>query len=300
MKISVLILTYNEEIHIKRCIESAKKITKSIYVIDSYSSDKTEEIAISLGAKVLKRRFDSHSVQFNWGLQQIEKCDWVVRLDADEFFDSILSDNILSAISEDNDNFNGYAFKRNIKFLGKKIKYGGLFPIEIVRMFRYGYGKVEPRLMDEHIIINGKCKILDGELIDDNKNSLSWWIAKHNKYSSLEALELLSNYNKNNKSKLFGNTAKRRKLKTFYSKMPLQFRAISYFTYRYFLRFGFMDGFHGFLFHFYQGLWYRLLVDSKFQLLIKSKDNSLETYSKILDLELEIIESKFSNYDNSI
>ena len=65
MKISVLILTYNEEIHIKRCIESAKKITKSIYVIDSYSSDKTEEIAISLGAKVLKRRFDSHSAQFN-------------------------------------------------------------------------------------------------------------------------------------------------------------------------------------------------------------------------------------------
>jgi glycosyltransferase involved in cell wall biosynthesis len=300
MKISVLILTYNEEIHIKRCIESAKKITKSIYVIDSYSSDKTAEIALSLGAKVLKRRFDSHSVQFNWGLQQIEKCDWVVRLDADEFFDSILSNNILSAISEDNDNFNGYAFKRNIKFLGKKIKYGGLFPIEIVRMFRYGYGKVEPRLMDEHIIINGKCKILDGELIDDNKNSLSWWIAKHNKYSSLEALELLSNYNKNNKPKLSGNTAKRRKLKTFYSKMPLQLRAISYFTYRYFLRFGFMDGFNGFLFHFYQGLWYRLLVDSKFQLLIKSKDNSLETYSKILDLELEIIESKFSNYDNSI
>ena len=164
-------------------------------------------------------------------------------------------------------------------------------------MFRYGYGKVI-KVMDEHIIINGKCKILDGELIDDNKNSLSWWIAKHNKYSSLEALEMFSKHNEKNKTKLSGNTAKRRKLKTFYNKMPLQFRALSYFIYRYFFRLGFLDGFNGFLFHFYQGLWYRLLVDSKFQLLIKSKDNSLVTYSKILDLDLQIIESKFPNNDN--
>ena len=269
--ITVVILTFNEQIHIERCIESAKRISDTVYVIDSFSTDDTVKIAGACGAKVLLRKFDSHAAQFNWGLTQIANCDWVVRMDADEYLTEKLQSSIAEAVSKNDTSLAGYSFKRRIFFLGRKIKYGGVFPIEIVRMFRFGAGRVEDRLMDEHIIVQGSVGRIEGEIIDDNKNSLNWWIGKHNRYSSLEAYEMYLSLGELDSFGGSGAATKRRhKLKLLYLSCPVSLRALMLFLYRYFVRFGFLDGFYGFLFHFYQGFWYRLLVDSKYAALIEA------------------------------
>jgi glycosyltransferase involved in cell wall biosynthesis len=298
MKLTVVILAFNEEIHIERCINSAKLISDTIYVVDSFSTDKTRMLAEELGAQCLFREFDSHAAQFNWALSQIAHCEWVVRIDSDEYLTDELVSSIKTCVSIDSDSLNGFSFKRRIYFLGKAISFGGVFPVEIVRMFRYGFGKVEDRLMDEHILVEGEVGTLEGEIIDDNKSSLTWWINKHNRYSSLEALEMYFEEKSHlSQSKLSGATAFRRRLKTIYQNLPIHTRTSLLFVYRYIVRLGFLDGFHGFIFHFYQGYWYRLLVDTKFYLLIEaninlnSTDLSIDEISKILDIEKEIVVS---------
>ena len=301
IKITVIILTYNEEMHIERCISSAKQLTDSIYVIDSYSTDSTLAIVKKAKVNCLLRKFDSHSQQFNWGLEQIDSCDWVIRLDADEYFESDLVASILKSIEENDKTICGFAFNRRIKFLGKDIFRGGVFPVEVVRMFRYGFGVVEPRMMDEHIIVTGKTLCLHGWLVDDNLNSLSWWIEKHNRYSSLEALEIFcSNYKPMMEQKLSGATRKRRLMKDVYQRVPVPFRASLLFVYRYCIRLGFLDGFHGFLFHFFQGYWYRLLVDAKYSLLAEASLSgglTVQKCAQILNIAESLVESKVSSGD---
>ena len=301
MKLTVVILAFNEELHIERCINSAKLISDSIYIVDSFSSDETRSIAERLGVHCLLRKFDSHSEQFNWALGEIEPCEWVVRIDSDEYLTDELVSSIKTCVSIDRDSLNGFSFKRRIYFLGKAISFGGVFPVEVVRMFRYGFGKVEDRLMDEHILVEGEVGTLEGEIIDNNKSSLTWWINKHNRYSSLEALEMYFEEKSHlSQSKLSGATAFRRRLKTIYQNLPIYIRTTLLFVYRYIVRLGFLDGFYGFIFHFYQGYWYRLLVDTKFYLLIEaninlnSTDLSIDEISKILDIEKEIVVNKMT------
>jgi glycosyltransferase involved in cell wall biosynthesis len=301
MKITIVILTFNEELHIERCIDSARLLTNSIYIVDSNSTDNTAGIVRRKGVELLCRDFDSHSQQFNWGLEQIEPCDWVIRLDADEYMAPDLVASISSSVVKSGKSIHGFAFNRRIRFLGKDIFHGGVFPVEVVRMFRYGSGIVEPRLMDEHIIVNGKTACLDGELIDDNLNSLTWWIEKHNRYSSLEALEsLCAHYRPVMRQNLSGATLKRRRMKEIYLKTPVAFRASLLFGYRYFIRLGLLDGFYGFLFHFLQGYWYRLLVDAKFKLLDEaylSGELTIKKCAHVLNIAESLIESKV-NSDN--
>ena len=78
-----------------------------------------------------------------------------------------------------------------IKFQGHLIKYGGVFPSEIIRLFKYGFAFCENRLMDEKFVIKGNSTSLKNELIDHNLKSFSWWLQKHNSYSSKEAIEML-------------------------------------------------------------------------------------------------------------
>ncbi|EKO35952.1 glycosyltransferase family 2 [SAR86 cluster bacterium SAR86E] len=295
-QITAVILTFNEEKHLERCLSSVKQVTDSIYVIDSYSTDSTLTIAKNEKVKYFLRKFDSHSQQFNWALNQIEPCEWVIRIDADEYLDSTLVNSIKQNAINCDRSISGFALNRRIKFLRKDITYGGIFPVEVIRMFRYGLGKAESRLMDEHIIVSGKTACLDGELVDENLNSLSWWIEKHNRYSSLEALEIFCNgFINEAEDNMSGASLTRRKLKHIYEKAPIPIRASFLFFYRYFIRIGFLDGFHGFLFHFFQGYWYRLLVDAKYSLLQEEfllEKLTIQKCAYILDIEESIVQSK--------
>ncbi len=270
LDISVLILTYNEEIHIERCINNAKKFASHIYLIDSFSHDKTVDIAKNMGAMVYQNKWENnHARQFNWGIENLPiKTKWVFRLDADEYLTDELIEELKKQLPNISDNISGFIFPLNRYFLNTLIK-RGIGKMNLLRLFRYGKGKCEERWMDEHIQLSeGKSILINKAFCDHNLNNISWWTAKHNNYSIREAIDLLDiEFNLINKSKTTNDLSKyaadKRNKKIKYSKLPLFWRSFYYFIYRYFLKLGFTEGKEAFLWHFLQGWWYRNLVDAK-------------------------------------
>ena len=228
---------------------------------DSFSTDQTKKIAEELPVIFLENKFINHSQQFNWALNKIDKnTDWVFRIDADEYITNDLGFEILNKLEKIDKSINGIFIPRKIIFKGKLIRFGGINPTKVLRLFRYGYGSCDSRWMDEHIKISGKTTAFTNSIIDENLKSLTWWINKHNNYASKEAYELIK---LNQLTKKINNNLENRKIKYYY-KTPIILRSFLYFIYRYFFNFGFLDGLRGFSFHFMQAFWYRLLVDLKY------------------------------------
>jgi len=271
ISLSTIILTYNEEIHIGRLLKNIADWADEIFIVDSFSTDKTLEIAKKYDCKIFQHKFENQAQQFNWALDNLKiKNDWILRLDADEYLTEELKEEIHQTLINtykrliDADNIsinqqnqyksaviNGYYIKRRVHFMGRWIKHGAYYPIWFLRLFKKGKGCSEQRAMDEHIVLlEGKSRKLKNDFIDDNKKGLMDWTAKHNNYSSREVLAAIS-----------GNFGIKKK--KFYYRLPLFCRACLYFCYRYFLRLGFLDGKEGLIFHFLHAFWYRFLVDAK-------------------------------------
>lgn len=288
MNITAIILTYNEEIHLDRCIKSLNGLVKTVVVVDCFSTDKTLEIALANGALILQHNWVSHADQFNWALNQLDTShDWILRIDADEIISAKLGEQIRSLLNRTPTEVYGIYCARRIVFQSRLIKYGGVFPVKIMRLFRFGYGKCEDRLMDEHIVVSGATAYLNGELIDNNLNTLSWWTEKHNKYASLEAIELLNLEFRFKEKKLIPKTSykeqpyiKRWIKENIYLLLPGGLRSFIYFFYRYVIRLGFMDGREGCAFHFLQGFWYRYLVDAKLR--------EVKRYMKLNNVDIRV------------
>jgi glycosyltransferase involved in cell wall biosynthesis len=270
--VGVLILTFNEEKHIARCINSVRPLASRILVVDSHSTDRTVQIARELGARVLCNHWINYATQFNWGLKQMgAECRWVMRIDADEYVPPALAAEINERLDNLPSDVSGIYLKRRGYFMGQWIKHGGYYPTLLLRIWRNGVGKCEERWMDEHIkLSSGNTVTFDHDLIDDNLNDLTWWTNKHNGYATREAIDLLNlrygflKYDGLDTSQRGDQDKRRRWLKeSVYARMPLGFRAFVYFLYRYIIRFGFLDGARGTIFHVLQGFWYRFLVDAK-------------------------------------
>lgn len=284
LDISVIILTFNEEIHIRRCIENVKPIAKEIFVIDSFSTDKTCEIAESLGAKVYQNKWEnSHAKQFNWALDNLPvTTKWILRLDADEYLTNDLAVELSKKLNFLNDNVTGIILPLKRVFMGRHIKHG-VGRILLLRIFRYQHAVCEARWMDEHIkILDGETIVFENEFADDNLNNIGWWTAKHNGYSIREAIDLLDvelglfQKEQNDEGLLSEQAKRKRGLKHSYAKKPLFIRSFAYFIYRYIFKLGFTEGKEGFLWHFLQGWWYRTLVDAKIFEIKKACGNDRE------------------------
>jgi hypothetical protein len=216
-----------------------------------------------------------------------KKYNWAVRVDADEVMDAVLVRS-LKAFLKSPGHARGAFLLRSIYFMRSPIRFGGLFPIPILRVFKIKYARCTTRKMDEHIVIEGESVVLVGDLIDDSLHSLSAWIDKHNSYSSKEAFEVLSGFDESSSGSVNS------KLKKLYLKIPASFRSALYFIYRYIVRGGFLDGYNGFIFHFLQGFWYRSLVDAKILEVTRYSERhncSIEFASKVclqnIDLSIE-------------
>jgi len=182
--ITTIILSYNEELNIRDCIESVRGISKRIVVIDSFGSDKTVEYAEALGAEVYQNKFINHSKQFKYGLVQTNiKTKWVLRLDADERLTKESSNEIADICNKNmNTEINGIVIRFEVIFLGRKLKYGGIYPVKVLRVFKYGCADIEDRNMDEHIYLyHGKSVDLKNDSLHNDYKGLSTWIDKHNK-----------------------------------------------------------------------------------------------------------------------
>lgn len=267
--IDTLILTYNEQLHIERAIINAKRFSKNIFVLDSFSTDKTVEIAKHLGAIVLQNKWhNNYADQLNWGLEHFTfTSPWIMRLDADEYLTDELINEINTSLEQIEENVSGIILKRRSYFMGKWMK-RGIYPVKLLRIFRNGKGKCESRWMDEHIVLSeGVAVEFKNDFIDENLNTINWWTQKHNNYAVREAIDYLDiTYNICGYSTADGENKgeqanKKRQAKHTYYKLPIFIRPFLYFLYRYFIKFGFTEGKVGLIFNFLQGYWYRFLVD---------------------------------------
>ena len=162
--ITVMILTYNEELHLERCLQRVSQLTNKIVVVDCFSTDKTVAIAKQSGVTLLQRAWEnSHSTQVNWALSQLPAdTEWVMRIDADEVLTPKLVTQIHSCLASIGDKINGISCLRKMVFQGKLIRFGGVGANRVMRLFRYGFGVSESRWMDEHIKVDGQTRALNG------------------------------------------------------------------------------------------------------------------------------------------
>lgn len=272
LDLSVIILTYNEELHIRRCIENVLPIAKKIYVVDCFSTDRTKEIASKLGVEVVEHKWPGNQAeQFNWALGKLSiDTQWVLRLDADEYLLPELVQELQTKLPLLPDDVTGIIFNRRHIFMGKWMK-RGIYPVKLLRVFRYGKGMCEQRLMDEHIqLTEGYAIEFEHDFCDHNMNNLSWFCHKHVNYAIREAVDLLdielnlTGVAETDSDKEISPQALAKRMKKHkYAKQPLFWRSFAYFCYRYFLKGACLDGKIGFIWTFLQGWWYRMLVDAK-------------------------------------
>lgn len=281
LPITLIVLTKDEELNLEYCLKSSVKRVAQIIVVDSESADGTLTIARQYGADIHQHPFKNQAEQFNWALDNLDiKEEWVLRLDADEVISEELWDEIEEKLGEVHADVNGFYLKRRVYFMGRWIKHGGYYPTWLLRLFRKGKARSEERVMDEHIMLAaGRALQLENDFKDENHKDLKWWLAKHRGYAVREAQAMLEEKYSNLRPDLHGGQPERKRwLKNnLYLRLPIFIRPFLYFFYRYFLRAGFLDGGRGLVFHFLQGLWYRLLVDARYFALARSAKISART-----------------------
>jgi glycosyltransferase involved in cell wall biosynthesis len=271
--IAVVILTHNEELHIARAIQSVRSFAAEIFVIDAFSTDRTIEIAQSLGAVVLSHHWVNYAQQFQWAVDHAPiSSDWIMRLDADEVIEPDLAETIRLQLPTLPAAVTGITLARKHIFMDRWIRHGGRYPLTLLRLFRRGCGRIEQRWMDEHIVVeSGRIVHFSGGFADHNLKDLSFFIDKHNGYASREALDVL-----NQRHDLFtrdgslsaGSSARQAGLRRLikeriYNRIPFLLSSLGYFLFRYIFQLGFLDGREGVIYHGLQAFWYRFLVGAK-------------------------------------
>jgi glycosyltransferase involved in cell wall biosynthesis len=271
-KIHAIILTFNEEKHLARCIESLGDQVDTITVVDCGSTDATIEIAKRMNVDVIFNPWVNHATQMNFAIEHLaSRGGWLLRIDADEILDQDSGVSLREAVRRADSKYDGILVQRRIYFLGRRLKHGSIEPSWHLRLWRNGRGRCEQRWMDEHIVADGMVIKSNLVISDVNLNSLTWWTAKHNDYASRESIDALNArhsffhlHDRQPFKSLSAQAAFRRFVKEkIYYNAPPGVRPLLYFLYRYFLRLGFLDGIEGFYFHLLQGFWYRSLVDAK-------------------------------------
>jgi glycosyltransferase involved in cell wall biosynthesis len=236
--LSVAIITRNEEANLERTLGSIAWANE-IVVVDSGSSDRTEEIARSFRARFFLEEWKGFAAQKNSAL---EKCsgDWLLSLDADETLSDELAKEIWDLLDSDPP-FDGYALPRRNLFLGRWMRFGGFYPDPKLRLFRRGAAEFEARLVHETLHFVGKAGRLSGDIVHDAYPTMAAYIEHMDRYSTLGAGQAVSG----------GNAS--RQLPAFVANVLLN--PVATFAYNYFFRLGCLDGREGLLLHLYHSVY---------------------------------------------
>lgn len=266
LPISVIILTFNAEATIGATLASARRISDDVHVVDSFSTDRTLEIARVSGAQVTQHPFEHYGAQRNWAIDSLPlKHDWQLHLDADER----LSDELVAELQKlaergFSQDVAGYYVPRLVHFHGRPLRHGGMYPIYHLRLFRSGRGRCENRKYDQHFFVDGPTARLASPMIDDIRLSLGEWTQRHNRWADAEVDELLAPTEGVIKGDKSGDpVAGKRAQRGLYYRQPLFLRALLLFLYRYVWKRGFLDGREGLIFYVLQTFWFRFLIDAK-------------------------------------
>jgi glycosyltransferase involved in cell wall biosynthesis len=265
MRPTVIVLSFNSEDTLGATLEQARLVSDEIFVVDSFSKDRTIEIARASDAEVVQHLFEHYGAQRNWAIDSLPITRaWQLHLDADEVMDPKLVQAIQSLPEEPE--HSGYFIARYVRFLGRVLRHGGMSPTWHMRLFRSGIGQCEARKYDQHFFLkSGTSGRLTGEIIDDIRMPLSEWTARHNRWADGEVAEQLAGATDGRiKPNAYGNPVERKRfLRQRYNRLPLFVRPFALFLYRYIFRLGFLDGVEGFIFWVLQTFWFRFLVDAK-------------------------------------
>ncbi|MDX3924433.1 MAG: glycosyltransferase family 2 protein [Shinella sp.] len=267
MSVSVLIMTLNEERNLPACLASLSWCD-DIVVLDSFSTDRTVEIALAAGARVYQRVHDTESAQRCYGLKEIiYKHPWVYTPDADEVTPADLRDEILAIASDPSRPEVSFRVRYKNMFMGRWIKHSSLYPTWITRLVRPDRVSYE-REAHSRCLADGPEGRLKSHFIHYSFNKgLNAWYEKHNRYSSSEAKETIDSLRR--KRVPWRDIAnpipetRRRALKELSMRLP--FRAAARFVYMYVLRGGFLDGWQGY--HYC-----RLLAAYEYMIVIKTEE----------------------------
>ncbi|MCK6589043.1 MAG: glycosyltransferase family 2 protein [Polyangiaceae bacterium] len=263
--LAVVILTYNEEDNIAQALGSVCGWARQVFVLDSWSSDRTLEIANQFDCIVQQNKFEDYGRQRNHALDALPiTTQWIFFLDADEWIPSDLRREITDVLAR-SPRENGFLVKYRMMWMGRWIK-RGYYPTWLLRLFRRGKARCERRSVNEHLILEGEAGRLENDFIHEDRKSLSRWIQKHDAYAEREPAELFKEPEGYIDASLFGTQAERKRWVRYkvWNRLPPLVRPVAYFWYRYFLRGGILDGREGFVFHALQAFWFPLLIDAKY------------------------------------
>jgi glycosyltransferase involved in cell wall biosynthesis len=224
--ITALIITYNEERNIGRCIQSLQGVADEILVIDSFSTDRTKEICASYNVRFVENKWINYSEQKNFG-QKLASNDYMLSLDADE----ALSEKLATSIKEikNSNSFYLYSFKRLTNYCGKWIRHGGWYPDKKTRLYDRRTGHWTGSIHETLVVPEGlKPILLQGDCLHYSYYSVEHHRQKAELFASLMAKEAI---------------AKGKKA----SQLHLLFKPSFKFISNYFLRLGLLDGYYGFI-----------------------------------------------------
>ena len=260
--VSFIIPTRNEERNIRDAIGSIASWADEVFVLDSYSADRTLEFAKAMGVQVAQRRFDNFAAQKNWALENLPfRADWVFFLDADERVSPELQEEITDALQDRNCAFDGYYVPRQNYFMEIPVRHGGWYPDRRLVLFKHRLGRYESRIVHEHVVLNGRAGRLKQALLHYNDNKgLHQYFDRHNVYSTMEALEANRHLEGNRsvgtlRAAFFGEGPERRRALKHWAYRYLPFRPLFKFLWSYGLKRGFLDGRVGFRYCLLQSLY---------------------------------------------
>lgn len=266
--VTVVVLTKNEETNLVDCLKSLEGFAKRVVVVDSFSTDRTLEVARNWGADVYQHKFENYARQFNWALDNTNiDTKWTFRLDADERLTPELCKELEVLVKEnDQTDVNGVTMEAWLYFMGRKIKHGCHNKRKLM-LFKTGIGRVEDRKMDEHTVLSrGISVYAKNRFIHYDFKDLTHWINKMNWYATREMQDYYE-FMDGKSAELTAEdqviSANRKKKYGFYYRFPMFLRSWLLFLYYYIFRLGFLDGKEGFVYHYMYHRWYRTLVDAK-------------------------------------
>ena len=279
---TVIILTKDEEMHIEQCIRSVLPIAKRIVVMDSYSTDRTLEIAKSLGADVYQHPFRHYGAQFQYALDNTNiNTKWVFRLDADEEVsaESRIEIEELCKNNAETD-INGIVFRMRIEFQGRELHHGFLNIQEKLCIFKLGKAYMEDRYWGEQLILTeGRSISMRTTSLHHPVRDMSFMINKFNWYTTRETKDYFERRSNSQPIKELDIPSRVRRVIKYniYYRLPPAIRSRMMFHYYYYVKLGFLDGREGYYWNFFQTYFYRLLTDAKIDEVVRTRKKIDET-----------------------
>jgi len=266
--ISVIILTFNEEANISSSLKSLKDLTEEIFIVDSFSTDKTLEIAKNYTDKIYQNPWNGWAAQRNWALANLNiSTEWILFLDADEQVTPEFSEELKKIILEADNSIAGLNVRFNFIFLGRRLRFAYESP-PVLRVIRRGKANWYGEGAREYAIVYGQTVTVQVRLLHQDQKGLAMWVNRQTKNAQREAWLTKMAERGLTSSEIVADTRRtherpwRRYLRDrVWKRLPHFGRPFLYFFYRYVLRGGFLDGRAGFAYCFLQALWYPLLID---------------------------------------